>query len=62
VRVSLVKPSEVTTAFSSEDGVERENVSNKLSPTEIAHTIVSVLEMEDKGFVPEVTIWATNPF
>ena len=62
VRVSLVNPSEVTTAFFTEGGVEKDNVSNKLSPVEIAHSIVSVLAMEDKGFVPEVTIWATNPF
>jgi len=35
---------------------------NKLRPLEIAHTIVSTLEMDDRGFVPEVTVWATNPF
>lgn len=62
VRVSLVNPSEVTTAFFTENGEEKDNVSNKLSPVEIAHSIVSVLAMEDKGFVPEVTVWATNPF
>lgn len=62
VRVCLVNPSEVTTAFAAEDRVERQEVDNKLGAEEIAHTIVSVVEMRDKGFVPEVTVWATNPF
>ncbi len=62
VRVILVNPSEVTTAFGDLDRVEREEVKNKLRPIEIAHTIVSALEMDDRGFIPEVTIWATNPF
>lgn len=62
VRVILVNPSEVTTAFGNLDRVERDEVKNKLRPLEIAHTIVSALEMDDRGFIPEVTIWATNPF
>ena len=62
VRVILVNPSEVTTAFDSEERVERPEVKNKLRPIEIAHTIVSALEMDDRGFIPEVTVWATNPF
>lgn len=62
IRVSLVNPSEVTTAFADENRIERTDVANKLSATEVAHTIVATLEMNDKGFVPEVTLWATNPF
>jgi len=62
VRVILVNPSEVTTAFGSSERIEREEVSNKLRSEEIAHTIVSTLEMDDRGFIPEVTVWATNPF
>jgi len=62
VRVILVNPSEVTTAFGNSDRVERAEISNKLRSEEIAHTIVSTLEMEDRGFIPEVTVWATNPF
>jgi 3-oxoacyl-[acyl-carrier protein] reductase len=62
VRVILVNPSEVTTAFGDLDRVERDEVKNKLRPIEIAHTIVSALEMDDRGFIPEVTVWATNPF
>ncbi len=62
VRVILVNPSEVTTAFGSTERVEREEISNKLRSEEIAHTIVSTLEMDDRGFIPEVAVWATNPF
>lgn len=62
IRVCLINPSEVTTAFGNEQREERSEESNKLSSLEIAHTIISVVEMRDKGFIPEVTIWATNPF
>ncbi|MDB4534419.1 SDR family oxidoreductase [Vicingaceae bacterium] len=62
IRVCLVNPSEVTTAFNSEDRVERDEADKKLGTEEIAHTIISTLKMRDKGFVPEVTVWATNPF
>jgi 3-oxoacyl-[acyl-carrier protein] reductase len=62
VRVILVNPSEVITAFGDDEGMERKEVSNKLRGYEIAHTIVSTLEMDDRGFIPEVTVWATNPF
>ncbi|MGB0887820.1 MAG: SDR family oxidoreductase [Vicingaceae bacterium] len=62
IRVTLVNPSEVTTAFAAEDRVEREEADKKLGTQEIADTIISTLKMRDKGFVPEVTVWATNPF
>jgi 3-oxoacyl-[acyl-carrier protein] reductase len=62
VRVILINPSEVVTAFGDPNRNERKEVSNKLRSEEIAHTIVSTLEMDNRGFIPEVTIWATNPF
>lgn len=62
VRVILVNPSEVTTAFGDSERNEKPEVKNKLRPLEIAHTIVTALEMDDRGFIPEVTVWATNPF
>ncbi len=62
IRVCLVNPSEVTTAFNSGDRKEREAVSNKLDGDDIAHSILAVISMEDKGFIPELTVWATNPF
>ena len=62
IRVCQLNPSEVTTAFYNDERQERAEVHNKLSPKEIAHSILSVLEMEDKGFVTELNVWATNPF
>lgn len=62
IRVCQLNPSEVTTAFNDDSRTERENVVNKLDGNDIAHSIVAVIEMENKGFIPEVTIWATNPF
>lgn len=62
IRVSLINPSEVATAFATTDRAEREEMPNKLGSEEIAHAIVSAVEMRDKGFVPELNVWATNPF
>lgn len=62
IRVMLINPSEVTTAFGSIERTERSTEPKKLGTEEIAHTIISVLTMEDKGMIPELNIWATNPW
>lgn len=62
VRVFLVNPSEVATAFADPKRREREAAPNKLSPGEIADAIIAVLEMDDRGFIPELSVWATNPW
>lgn len=62
IRVMLVNPSEVTTAFGNKDREERDEESNKLRSEEIAHAIKSALLMDNRGFVPELAVWATNPF
>ncbi|MTI32871.1 SDR family oxidoreductase [Xanthovirga aplysinae] len=62
IRVMLINPSEVVTTFGKEEGKEKEEIKNKLRGEEIAHSIVSVLEMDDRGFTPELTVFATNPF
>ena len=62
VRVMQINPSEVPTAFGKADRVERELESNKLSPLEISSTLISALEMDDRGMITEVTVIATNPF
>jgi len=59
-----VNPSEVLTSFgegqSSETPVKPDNPT-KLHASDIASVIASMLEIEDRGFVTESTIWATNP-
>ena len=62
IRVCQVNPSEVTTAFGNTSRIERAEVHNKLTPKEISHSIVSAIEMDDRGFINELNIWATNPF
>jgi 3-oxoacyl-[acyl-carrier protein] reductase len=62
VRVTQMNPSYVATAFGTADGTPRAEEANKLRSTEIAHQICALLEMDDRGFIPEVTVWATNPW
>jgi 3-oxoacyl-[acyl-carrier protein] reductase len=62
VRVMQVNPSAVPTAFNVQDRSEKPLVDNMLTPTEIAHAIKGMLEMEDRGFITELSVWATNPF
>jgi 3-oxoacyl-[acyl-carrier protein] reductase len=62
IRVMQVNPSEVQTGFGAEQTtqVKPQNPS-KLTASDIGQVIVSMLEIEDHGFVTESTIWATNP-
>jgi len=62
IRVILVNPSEVTTAFNDKNRTEREVQDKKLRPSEISHVIISAIQMDDRGFIPELNVWATNPF
>ena len=62
VRVMLVNPSEVQTAFFGKVGRQQEPSPKKLRPEEIAAAIVGILEIDDRGFVPELSVFATNPF
>jgi 3-oxoacyl-[acyl-carrier protein] reductase len=61
VRVMQVNPSEVLTDFFAAAGGRQEASDRKLRPVEIAHAIRSMLEMDDRGFVTELTVFATNP-
>ena len=64
IRVMQVNPSEVLTNFGEGDASpasSKPDNPSKLHASDIAHLIVSMLDMEDRGFVTESTIWATNP-
>jgi len=61
IRVFLVNPSEVITSFGAAAGFEQKSNATKLLPADIAHAVKAVLEMEDRGFVTELTVFATNP-
>lgn len=62
VRVMLVNPSEVMTEFAAKAGSPREGTEKKLRPREIADAIVGALKIDHRGFVPEFSVFATNPF
>jgi 3-oxoacyl-[acyl-carrier protein] reductase len=61
VRVFLINPSEVITNFAANAGFEQKDNPTKLHAGDIAHMVRAVLEMNDRGFTTELTVFATNP-
>lgn len=62
IRVILINPSEVQTPFFGDSDINQKQLNpTKLTPDHIAHSIIATLEMGDAGFIPELTIFATNP-
>jgi 3-oxoacyl-[acyl-carrier protein] reductase len=61
IRVFLINPSEVMTNFYPLAGLPQKESETKLRPEEIAYMVKTVLEMDDRGFTPELSIFATNP-
>jgi len=62
IRVTLVNPSEVQTAFFAKLGRSQELSEKKLRPQEIADAVIGALEIDDRGFIPEFAVFATNPW
>ena len=62
VRVILINPSEVLTNFAATAGFSQDDDNpTKLRPEDIAHVVKAALEMNDRGFTTELTVFATNP-
>ncbi len=61
IRVMQINPSEVVTNFSTTAGRGPNQGDGKLQPEDIAHAVRSALELEDRGFITDLTVWATNP-
>ncbi len=61
IRVFLINPSEVLTPFFDAAGVPQKDNPTKPHAEDIAHAVTAVLEMNDRGFTPEMSIFATNP-
>ena len=62
VRVMQINPSEVQTHFAQNAGFDkREFNETKLVASDIAETIVGMLQLPDRGFITETSVWATNP-
>ena len=62
VRVMLVNPSEVLTDFAERAGRQQQATDKKLRGQEIADAIVGALKIDERGFIPEFSVFATNPF
>ncbi|HEY7789585.1 MAG TPA: SDR family oxidoreductase [Vicinamibacterales bacterium] len=62
VRVMQINPSEVLTGFRANSGrpSHAENPT-KLHADDIAQVIASMLALDDRGFITDATVWATNP-
>jgi len=60
VRVMQINPSEVQTPFGGRD-VSRGVNPTKLVASDVAHLALAMLELEERGFVTDATLWATNP-
>jgi 3-oxoacyl-[acyl-carrier protein] reductase len=62
IRVMQVNPSEVQTHFFENAGMgARKFDETKLIADDIAQTICSMLSLPNRGFIPETSVWATNP-
>ncbi len=61
IRVFLINPSEVITNFGAAAGFSQKDNPSKLRPEDIAHMVKAVLEMNDRGFTPELSVFGTNP-
>jgi 3-oxoacyl-[acyl-carrier protein] reductase len=63
VRVTQIDPSEIQTEFGEHAGRPARKSLNpsKLVSEDVAHVIVSLLQLDDRGFVPSAELWATNP-
>lgn len=61
VRVMLVNPSEVQTGFGGHEEPEHPDP-KKLVSEDVANAVVGALHLDARGFVPELSVWATNPF
>ncbi len=61
IRVILVNPSEVLTNFFQTAGLSQNINDTKLRGEEIAYAVKTALEMDDRGFIPELSVFATNP-
>jgi len=61
IRVFLLNPSEVLTNFAATAGFPQKENDTKLRSEDIAYTVKAMLEMDDRGFLPELSVFATNP-
>lgn len=59
IRVMQVNPSEVITPFGGRADLTEQ--ASKLRAQDVAQVIESCLALDDRGFITQTTLWATNP-
>lgn len=62
IRVMQVNPSEVITDFYESNGLGAQTVDpTKIHAEDIAQVITGLLAIDDRAFITETSVWATNP-
>jgi len=61
IRVFLVNPSEVLTSFAATAGIPQKENDTKLRSEDLGYVIKVMLELDARGFIPELSVFATNP-
>jgi 3-oxoacyl-[acyl-carrier protein] reductase len=61
IRVFLLNPSEVLTSFAATAGIPQKENATKLISDDIGYVVKMMLEMDSRGFIPEISVFATNP-
>ncbi len=61
IRTFHVDPSWVTDTHNFNYGTPIEKEENKLNPVDISSVIIQMLEMDRRGFIPQISVWGTQP-
>lgn len=51
----------MVTDFAATAGLTQTANASKLRGADLAHMVKAILEMDDRGFTPELSVFATNP-
>jgi 3-oxoacyl-[acyl-carrier protein] reductase len=61
IRVFLLNPSEVLTSFAATAGIPQKENDTKLRSEDLGYVVRVMLELDSRGFIPELSVFATNP-
>jgi 3-oxoacyl-[acyl-carrier protein] reductase len=61
IRVFLLNPSEVLTSFATTAGIPQKENDTKLRSEDLGYVVRVMLELDSRGFIPELSVFATNP-
>ena len=61
IRAFHIDPSWVTDTNNFNYGTPIPKDDHKLNPSDISHMIIHMLEMNRRGFIPQISVWGTQP-